>query len=135
MTEPFESLASLLDPDYNPDYWSDVVKSQAAALLRGFDDEDWHRLADACRIKPPSWCRRLAEASYSSGKPQAAALLIEMLKRPEAEVGSSAAAMLLEMDYQWSPHQFLVADLRRHLENASEREAPPISRLLSRLPA
>ncbi len=129
-----EELDRLLTPEYNPDFWSDSVRTEAGALLDALQEGEWDHLLEMWHAKAASWCVRLAEASLLSDKPRVIRLLVALLKRPEAEVGAAVAAMLLEKDYQWSPDESLLADLERHLDQCGG-EQQPIQRLMSRLPA
>lgn len=135
MENDFKKLIDLLEPDYNPDFWNDEIISDAGMLLDRLQEEEWTRLLGTWKRKPTGWCVRLVEASLLSEKSRVIGLLVSMLKRPEAEVGAAAAAMLLEKNYQWSPEESLLPDLKRHLEHASDLQAGPLRRLLSRLPA
>lgn len=135
MEHDLDSLLKILEPDYNPDYWSDVIRPQAASLLDGLSADEWDRLLDVWRSKPSSWSIRLVDASLLSEKPRATAFLVTMLKHPSADVGAAAAEMLLEKNYQWTPTESLLSDLNRHLGHATDAQAEPIRRLLSRLPA
>ena len=134
MDSKFEQLVSILEPDYNPDYWEDVVKVDAGVLLDTLQDDEWERLLNTWQSKPATWCVHLVEASLLSDKPRVMPLLVAMLKRPEGKVGGAVATMLLEKGYQWSPEESLVADLQRHLQLVSGLDAQAIQRLLLWLP-
>ncbi|KAA3659662.1 MAG: hypothetical protein DWQ04_21640 [Chloroflexi bacterium] len=134
MEDKLEKLNQVLTPDYNSDFWSDQVKSEAGILLDTLQEDDWTHLLNTWQSKPAAWCIRLVEASLLSEKPRIIRLLVALLKRPEAQVGAAVAAMLLEKDYQWSPEESLLSDLERHLTLASQNK-DSIQRLMSRLPA
>lgn len=129
-------LITVLDPDYNPDYWSDVVISEAGDLLESLQLEDWSNIAAEARNKSPAWCVRLAEAlRRMQNNSDAHALLKILLSRDELCVGNAAAEGLIETCYSWEPGVSLMADIDKHLiRNGSKHNVSPLKRLKSRLP-
>jgi hypothetical protein len=131
-----EQLRELLQSEYNPDYWSDVVlPREAAPLARSMTPSDWQELVPAVAEQSLGWCARLADAARYTGNDFASPPLVAMLQREEAEAGAAAAGALLEIGYVWTPEESLVADLERHIRSAPADIAAPLQRLRCRLPA
>ena len=133
--DSFTSLLEALEPDYNPDYWSDVVMHSVGTQLGALDQEGWSRLMQEWKPRPVAWRLRLAGALVLVEDPRAMDLLVAMLGAAEPAVGSAVAEALLEKGYRWSPEVSLLADLERHLGQAAPHEQEPIRRLMARLPA
>lgn len=133
--DSFTSLIEVLEPDYNPDYWSDVVLHSAGEQLGALDEEGWSRLGSEWKQRPGAWRQRLSQALTLVEDPRAMELLVAMLGSAEPAVGSAVAEALLEKGYRWSPEVSLRADLERHLGQAAPHEQEPIRRLLGRLPS
>jgi hypothetical protein len=131
-----EQLCALLQSDYNPDYWSDVVlPGEVAPLARSMTAADWQELVPAVAEQAIGWCKQLADAARYTGNAFASPPLVAMLKREEAEAGAAAATALLEIGYVWTPEESLVADLDRHIGSAPAGTAAPLQRLRCRLPS
>lgn len=127
-------LMPILEADYNPDYWSDNVKTEAGSMIDRLSENEWDALTESWQNQTPTWRRNFAEASFLSDKPRVISLLVCMLRSPEAEVGAAIAKTLVEKQYFWEPDVDLVGDLKRHLESASELDAIDLQALLNRLP-
>ena len=133
--DSFMSLLEALEPDYNPDYWSDVIMHRVGAQLGALDEAGWSSLMDAWQPRPVAWRLRLAGALVLVDDPRAMDVLVAMLGSAEPDVGSAVAEALLEKGYRWSPEVSLLADLQRHLDIAAPPQQEPIRRLIARLPA
>ena len=130
-------LIQLLEYDYSPDYWSDVVILEAGDEFTNLDETGWKQLEAELTNRPPSWCKRLTDALLLASDINAEkvhTLLKLLLRREEVSIGTAAAAMLIETNYNWEPELSLVEDIDRHLTLANELEATPLRRLKSRLP-
>lgn len=135
MNELMNQLLALLHNDFGPDHWSNaVLPEEAAPLAQALSPDDWQELAAMTPSRTVGWCTRLADAAMSAGHLAAVPALVAMLRRAEPELGVAAARALLDIGYEWSPAETLLADIDRHL--ASQPHDPaPLRRLRGRLPA
>lgn len=128
-----ELLFDNLDHEYNPDYWSDVVRFEIKDVMESLIAEEWDQLDRSWMNLSQQGKINLAEANGMLKHPRAASLLVLMLKAEEADVGTAVASALLERDYAWYPDRSMLPDLNRHLENATPYGKKQIANLISRL--
>jgi hypothetical protein len=57
-----KELSEILEPAYNPDYWSDIVIVRAGAAINRLNEKDWTSLLDDLNSKQPYFCIHLAQA-------------------------------------------------------------------------
>ncbi len=127
-------LISGLEANYNPDYWSDNVKTEMGGLIDQLSEAEWAELVDSWKYQSQIWRRNFADAAFLSDKERVVPLLIDMLRSQESAVGAAVARTLVEKAYFWDPEVDLVTDLKRHLKSASEIEKIDLQALLNRLP-
>jgi hypothetical protein len=128
-----DELDQYLEPDYSPDYWSEIAIDRATELVDSLDDADWARLQKIWSNRPTAWQVRLADAVFLSDKPQSIDLLCQMLKSHEVQVALAAAESLEAQDDVWTPDPSLRNDLERLLEQLDGGERRTVEALIARI--
>ncbi len=126
-------LDHYLEPNYNPNEWSDFLIDHATELVDSLHDTDWKILEEIWQNKPIGWQVRLADAAFGSEKPRVINLLTQMLKSSQVEVAIAAAESLEAKDYVWTPNSSLHAVLTNLLHRVKVEDSHIIENLLARI--
>jgi hypothetical protein len=127
-------LIAGLQAEYNPDYWSDNIKTDMGLLIDQLEEAEWTELTKIWNERPTDWQAKLAEAAFLSDQPKVIPMLISMLGTDSPAVGAAVARTLTEKQYFWDPAVDLVPDIKRLLGTATENEKRDLMALLNRLP-
>ncbi len=93
-----ERLTGILADPSGVDFWSDVLISDAEALLETFDQESWEQLGRQWRGWEPEWKLRLAECLSGVQVSHATALLANLILEEDGRIAQTAAAGLRFQD-------------------------------------
>lgn len=133
-TDNILQLKTGLEMDYNPDHWSDNIKTEMGELIDRLDDKEWDKLSKIWKDQRPTWQSKLAEAAFLSDQPRVIPLLVSMLRTESSAVGAAVARTLVEKEYFWDPSNDLIPDIKRLLDKATIHEKNDLLALLKRLP-